>query len=554
MDNSVIANQIDLMAKLMELHGENSFKVKNYAFAVTMIKKLNEPLTSPEAVQNSGLGAAVQAKIIELIQHGRIEVLEKLLEVTPSGILDMLKIKGLGPKKIAVLWQSYGIDSLESLESACLENRLMTIKGFGLKTQAKIYEQIEFLKDNQGYVLWKQADDWKRELELLILSRLEGDYSFLGAYSLQHPVLNELECWTTIDIAALEEVILDVDHFEIIQNDNFCIQFIGSNGLLTTFYCTDKQTYVQKCFEASCSIDFYNAFIKQYPLPTVFENEHALFEQLNLPFIPLYLRDNVDVIEHVHEIDFNAIILDGQLKGGIHNHSVWSDGINTIEEMALECIALGWEYLVISDHSQSAGYANGLSPERILQQHKEIDLLNQKLAPFKIFKSIESDILGDGSLDYEPAILDLFDLVIASVHSNLNMTEEVAMARLTKAMLNPYTSILGHPTGRLLLARKGYDLDYDALIAAAKANQVVIEINANPRRLDLDIKYIKKAVDAGLLLSINPDAHSTSQLSLTTYGIRAAQKGMLPRVMNLSSYSLAEMEDFVAQQKLKRSK
>ena len=226
--------------------------------------------------------------------------------------------------------------------------------------------------------------------------------------------------------------------------------------------------------------------------------------------------------------------------------------MNSIEEMAKEAIRLGLQYLVISDHSKTAFYANGLSEERIIAQHGEVDELNKKLAPFKIFKSIESDILNDGSLDYSNDVLNSFNIVIASVHSNLKMTEEKAMMRLLKAIENPYTSILGHMTGRLLLSRNGYPVDHKKIIEACAANNVVIELNAHPRRLDMDWRWIDYALEKNVLISIDPDAHSIEGFADTKYGVMAAQKAGLTKDKNLSSYSLAEFEKFVEEQKGKR--
>jgi len=235
----------------------------------------------------------------------------------------------------------------------------------------------------------------------------------------------------------------------------------------------------------------------------------------------------------------------GDIRSIIHSHSNWSDGTNTIEEMAAECKKRGLEYLVISDHSQTAYYAKGLKEERILEQHHYIDSLNSKLFPFKIFKSIESDILNDGNLDYPENVLKSFDLVIASVHSNLGMTEEKATARLLKAIENPYTTILGHMTGRLLLSRNGYPLDHKKIIEACAANNVVIELNAHPRRLDIDWRWIEFALENGVLLSINPDAHALSGFEDIKYGVLAAQKGGLTKENNLSSYGLKEFEAYL---------
>jgi DNA polymerase (family 10) len=249
-----------------------------------------------------------------------------------------------------------------------------------------------------------------------------------------------------------------------------------------------------------------------------------------------------------------ALIEGKDIKGLIHCHSNWSDGAHTLEEMAKACIQRGWEYMVISDHSRTAVYANGLTEERLIAQHAQVDELNKQLAPFKIFKSIESDILNDGSLDYPDEVLERFDLVIASVHSNLKMHEDKATARLLNAIRNPYTTILGHMTGRLLLSRNGYPVDHKAIIDACAEHHVVIELNAHPRRLDMDWKWIPYALERSVLISIDPDAHYLEGYDDVNYGALAAQKGGLTKEKNLSSFSLKEFENFLVGQSKKRSK
>ena len=246
------------------------------------------------------------------------------------------------------------------------------------------------------------------------------------------------------------------------------------------------------------------------------------------------------------------VVTTDSIKGIIHSHSNWSDGANTIEQMANGCIDKGFEYLVISDHSKTAGYAQGLPVEKVLAQHQLIDELNTKLFPFKIYKSIESDILGDGSLDYEPEILKQFDIVIASIHSNLKMTEEKAMLRLMNAIQNPYTNILGHMTGRLLLSRNGYPVNYETIIDACAKHNVVIELNAHPRRLDIDWRYIAEAISKNVVISINPDAHAIDGFDDCKFGVIAARKAGLTSEQNLSSYSLQQFEQFVIEQQKKR--
>jgi DNA polymerase (family 10) len=299
-------------------------------------------------------------------------------------------------------------------------------------------------------------------------------------------------------------------------------------------------------FEKSVSPGFLENWKKNFDTLNISSIEPSNWlNTFGINFIPTFLREDPSIIEDAKNTRFDEIISTDQIKGIIHSHSNWSDGSNTIEEMALACIAQGFEYLVISDHSKSAFYANGLNEERIKAQHQYIDELNKKLAPFKIFKSIESDILNDGALDYSDNLLSTFDMVIASVHSNLKMSEEKAMSRLLTAIENPYTTVLGHPTGRLLLSRKGYPIDHEKIIDACIANDVVIEINAHPRRLDLDWTWIKIAQEKGAILSINPDAHHIDGYHDVKYGVLAAQKGGLKKQNNLSSYSLQEIESYL---------
>jgi DNA polymerase (family X) len=330
---------------------------------------------------------------------------------------------------------------------------------------------------------------------------------------------------------------------ELFQTTNFTIEeetaetisFKGPENVVLKFHTATSNNFGTLLFQTSASQDFLNAWGQVEQV----SDEEELFAQKNISVIPHSLREVYNETPVADLIDVDSI------KGIIHSHSKWSDGSNTIEEMALHAQSMGMQYLVISDHSKSAGYASGLSVERIEQQHKEIDALNQKLNGFRIFKSIEADILGDGALDYEDDVLSSFDLVIASVHSNLKMTEEKAMMRLMNAVENPYTTILGHMTGRLLLSRNGYPVDHEKIIDACVANSVVIELNAHPRRLDIDWRWIEKAITKGALISIDPDAHELSGFNDIRYGVLTAQKGRLTNSNNLSSFSLNEFEDYL---------
>jgi DNA polymerase (family 10) len=346
---------------------------------------------------------------------------------------------------------------------------------------------------------------------------------------------------------------------ELLEENKDNLLYKLKNGLKLRLYSGEKNI-TQRQFITTGSKEFTDAFQKTFPSIKFSpgENDETIFAEAKISFIPPCLRETATIIEKAKNLPAGRqgnklplLIQPGDIRSIIHSHSNWSDGVNTIEEMADECIKRGLEYLVISDHSQSAFYANGLKEDRVREQHRYVDELNARLTPFKIFKSIESDILNDGNLDYPVSVLKTFDLVIASIHSNLKMNEEKAMKRLIKAIENPYTTILGHMTGRLLLSRNGFPVDHKKIIEACAANQVVIELNAHPRRLDMDWKYIDYAIEKGVLISIDPDAHALDGFDDVKYGVLAAQKGGLTKENNLSSFGVKEFELFLARKKRK---
>lgn len=547
--NAYIAEQFELLSKLMDIHQENSFKSKSYSSAAFAIDKLPVELESIERntiASLKGIGESSAKKIIEILETERLAVLEELVNKTPSGILDMLRIKGLGPKKIATIWHEMGIESIGELLYACNENRLLLYKGFGEKTQKNVADAIEFFMRNQGHFLYADVESYVIRMEEILSATFPVHrFEISGDFLRQMPTLDELVWITNCPLSDLNSF-LATNAFETELKENITLTAKGPENLRLRFIYTAEEKLAQIKFDHSCHPAFLEEWNKLFPDEQLkhVKEEHWL-EKLNINYIPYPLREDADVITAARSTSYNNIITTAQIKGIIHSHSNWSDGSNTIEEMALACIAQGFEYLVISDHSKSAFYANGLNEERIKAQHQYIDELNNKLAPFKILKSIESDILNDGSLDYSDNLLSTFDLVIASVHSNLKMPQEKAMSRLLAAIENRHTTILGHPTGRLLLSRAGYPIDHEQIIDACIANQVAIEINAHPRRLDLDWSWIKKAQYKGAILSINPDAHNIDGYQDVKYGVLAAQKGGLRKENNLSSFSLLEFEAYL---------
>ncbi|HEX5149825.1 MAG TPA: helix-hairpin-helix domain-containing protein [Parafilimonas sp.] len=559
-DNSFIADQLTLLSKLMDIHGENSFKAKAYSSAAFTIDKLPQQLSeisTDKFASIKGIGDSVAKKIIEIFERGEIIVLSELIQKTPPGIMQMLNIKGIGPKKITAIWKEMGIESIGELLYACNENRLTLYKGFGEKTQKSIQESIEYFLNNIGSYLYAQIEEFASKFDT-VLKHAFKEYSFLitGIFRRQLETIDRLEWVTNVPAAALQAYLLENNFVtERLETEESVFQGKEENILLH-FYHAEPEHLYHKLFTTSCSEEFLNEWNKQnlFNNKTEYASEDEIFKYADLQFVPAYLREASPAIEKALAHRLPEVIQPENITAIIHSHSKWSDGNNTIEEMAMAAMAKGLHYMVISDHSKSAFYANGLTEERLKAQHAEIEELNDKLKPFKIFKSIESDILNDGSLDYSDEILNSFDIIIASIHSNLKMNEEKAMMRLLNAIKNPFTSILGHCTGRLLLSRAGYPVDHKKIIDACAEYNVVIELNAHPRRLDIDWRFLDYCLEKKVLISIDPDAHSVSAFDHVKYGVLAAQKAGLTPSQNLSSYSLSMFELFLKEQHAKRKR
>jgi len=558
MDNYAIAENFSLLSKLMDIHGDNSFKARIYGAAAFNIEKLPNQLahTPAEKIASiKGIGDSTAKKIAEMLETGKLGVLIEYLEKTPPGVIEMLNIKGIGPKKIQTIWKEMGIESIGELLYACNENRLTLYKGFGEKTQANVQESIEFYQSQQGHFLYAEAEVIYPQINSYLQKLFSPEKVHVtGAYRRQALTIEEMEFVVLENNEAIKPKFQTAQPPELLEEKENTILYKLKNGLKLRLH-TGQGMMDERLFTTSCSEDFLKAFQSSFPSVKYLGKEigdDGVFTQAKIPVIPAFMRETANIIEKAKNKKLGTLIQPEDVKAIIHSHSKWSDGDNTLEQMAEEGIKKGLEYLVISDHSKAAAYANGLTEERIREQHRQVDQLNEQYKPFKIFKSIECDILGDGAMDYSNNILSTFDLVIASVHSNLKMSEEKAMMRLMKAIENPYTTILGHMTGRLLLSRSGYPVDHKKIIDACAANHVVIELNAHPRRLDIDWRYIEYAIDKGVLISIDPDAHSLDGYNDIRYGVLAAQKAGLSKEQNLSSFSLEEFEKFLTDRKKKK--
>jgi len=541
----------------MELHNENPFKIRSVANAAFKIDKLPYPINTKslaEMEQVDGLGKSMASKINELVHTNSIQELADLINQTPSGIIEMMQIKGIGPKKILVIWKDLGIETVGELYYACNENRLIEAKGFGLKTQEEIKKKIEFSMASNGRFLYAKVENLAEELLYLTKKELNTEHIYItGQFRRKCEIIDSLDF---LIIGQASEEIKECLILNGIENVELSGQEIKCNtesGLTIYFSFCNAEELGKELFLKTGSEEHIKSILSILGGADLNnKTEKEIYEFAGLSFIEPELREGNNEIELAKSNKLPDLIEYADLKGSLHNHSTWSDGIHTLEEMASYCRnELNLEYFGICDHSKSAFYANGLNELRVAAQHREIDELNIKLAPFKIFKGIESDILYDGSLDYSNEVLSTFDFVVASIHSILKMTEEKATERLIKAIENPYTTILGHPTGRLLLSRSGYPIDHKRVIDACAANKVIIEINANPLRLDLDWRWHQYAISKGVLLSINPDAHRVEGNLDMKYGTLIARKGGLSSLNCLNAMNLEQISRVFEQQKTK---
>lgn len=538
MTNKEIAQTFQLLSNLMELHDGDPFRIKSYQFVYQTIRNLDVSLVDlpqSELAKIKGIGKSIALQIVELFSTGSLTGLNNLLEITPPGIIKLLKIKGFGPKKIKQLWSELGIETPGELLYAIQENRLLALKGFGQKSQDELHKQILFLLHHENQFLYpellQEANellDFFQAIHSTINIELTGDLKRKLPYSKTIEFI--LNCAPNtqlfVEIPEVSEVALKEDFITATWKGFYKVVFYFSNGV----------KFGNKWMVHTGSDTFINSLSVDLLAPDTphFNTEEEVFSFLKLQVIPPEVREYPihDILDH-NVLD-NLITID-DIKGVVHSHSLYSDGSNTIAQMASVSQQSGYAYLVMTDHSQAAFYANGLKWDRIIQQQQEIDKLNKDNAGFTILKGIECDILSNGDLDYNHEILSTFDVIIASVHSILKMDEERAMSRIIKAIENPFTHILGHPTGRLLLSRPGYPLDIKKVIDACSANKVAIELNANPRRLDIDWQWIPYAMHKNVFISINPDAHAIKGIQDIKYGVDMARKGKLQKELCLNA-------------------
>ena len=565
MTNSEIVDLLELTGRLMELHEYDTFKTRAFTSASFNLDKSTADLANlpvEELVKLPGVGKSVAHKIREIAETGRLTDLDDLLAQTPSGVLDMFRIKGLGVKKIGTLWRESGIDNLTDLQQACETGQVAKIKGFGKATEDKILAALEFLQEQKGKVRMDKAatmanllrDELAKHFDRVEISgQVRRKAQEVDTVQLLVQTNDPVSAALTLNgLPNLEQNKIDSSPFAWRGRlEGFDV---GVELLLHPAEQMDRQLFIQSAAEPHLQqVGAGGVSLLQAAYTGQDGSETAIYERAGLPYVVPEMREGDFAFRWAARHRTDELVTWDDLRGTLHNHSTWSDGKQSVADMANYCRELGLTYFGIADHSQTASYAGGLDAERVRQQQTEIDALNAGYGTdFRIFKGIESDILGDGSLDYDDDTLATFDYVVASVHQTLTMSLEKATTRLLRAIENPYTTILGHPTGRLLLAREGYPIDHKVIIDACAEHNVIIEINASPYRLDIDWRWIDYAMQQGVMLSINPDAHNFAGLLDMHYGVAIGRKGGLTKTMTFNTLTLTEMTDYFQNRRSKR--
>ncbi|MFW6112948.1 MAG: DNA polymerase/3'-5' exonuclease PolX [Thermodesulfobacteriota bacterium] len=549
MDKKAVAAALEEIALLSQLAGENPFKVRAYesgARAVlTFPGDLGQAVRRGELSNIKGIGKSIAAVIAELTEKDECRTLQKLREKISPGLLELLQVPGLGPKKAKILHDKLQIGSLGELEYAIQENRLVSLPGFGAKTQDKLKAGLERVKRYAG--LFRLGDLLPLAQELLEqLRRQEG---ILRA-EMAGGVRRGLEVDDTIVlVAAIPEPEGSLSAYERLFTGFHVtpglpahLETTFTKGMRFVLKLTNLETFGAAWLFGTGSPDHLDQLTEQAAQGGLQLTPQGLFNQnrllpsgqeediyrgLGLPFIPPELREGLGEIEAATQGKLPRLIQADDIQGCFHVHSYYSDGVNSLAELVGAARERGWKYLGLADHSQSAYYAGGLKPPDLARQKAELEDLRRDNPDFTVFWGIESDILADGSLDYPDEVLRDFDFVIASVHSQFLLPRESMTRRLIQAMGNPYCTMLGHVSGRLLLAREPYEVDLERILEFAGQHQVMVELNASPYRLDLDWRWLRRAKDLGVLISINPDAHSLGDLDDMAYGVITARKGWL---------------------------
>jgi DNA polymerase (family 10) len=562
LDRKTAARILREASALLEIQGENVHRVRALANASRIVERIEGDLgamvESGEILQIKGVGKGTAAILEQLAKGEQPEVLADAKSAIPAGVREMLAIPGLGPKKVRALWQDLGLLNLGELEYACRENRLVELPGFGAKTQEKLIDAIRFARAAGERRLISLA--WSKAARLVsALGELDAVEEVVAA--------GEIRRWSET-VGSLDLVVTSADEAavgdglaghisEVRQNEPGHFGGVSEDGFAVRVRVAPRSAAAAALLWSTGSEDHIRALAARAEAEglRLEENglwrgdvriecadEHAAYEALGCQWVPPELREGEDEVEQAARGTLPELVELEDLLGALHNHTTDSDGAATVEEMAAAARDLGWSFFGVADHSPAASYANGVSTERLRDQWRRIDDLNAAEPTLRVVKGLEADVLTDGSLDIPEGCEEGLEYVVASVHSSFRLTQEAQTERLVRAVSHPACRVLGHPTGRLLLARPGYAVDLEPVLSACAEHGVAVEINASPYRLDLDWRWAKRALDLGLKLAVNPDAHSTEGLEDVRWGVAIARKAGATKA---DLINCADIDDFL---------
>ena len=565
MNKKVIIRTLEKIALYMELKGENPFKVSAFRKAAQALELDQRSLSEIEDVTKlKGIGKGTGDVIVELMDSGKSSVLEELQEEVPKGLLPLMKLQGLGGKKIAKLYKELGIDSAEALKQACIDHNIQKLPGFGPKSEDKILKELmEFDSKPGRHPIWKTAEAVAAINEILKGIKEVSEFSVAGSYRRTKETSKDLDFIVATGQPAVvkEQLLAALPVQETIASgdtkvsvtvefqDPIDIDFrlVAPEEFVTALHhFTGSKDHNVKMRQLAKS---QNKKISEYGVEQedgsvqTFESEEDFFAHFGLPFIPPSVREDGRETDRTEELPELVAVED--IKGDLHMHTTWSDGAHSLKEMIDACRDRNYEYMVITDHSQYLKVANGLTPERLLEQNGQIRELNKEYSDIEVLSGTEMDILPDASLDFDDEVLKQLDFVIASIHSSFQQPQEQIMERIHTAMKNPHVHMIAHPTGRIVGQRSGYDPDVEQLLDWASEYGKIVELNASPYRLDLAVEFLEMAQEKGVPVAINTDAHATDQLEVMAIGVRHAQKAWLKKENVVNTWPLEKFRAYL---------